>query len=264
MLIYLYSNDYPEGGIPHDQQPASIQQPVALPHLRTSISSVAESLDELHLVEDPLLNNVQVYAIAEKYDMPQLKELARGRVQFTAKQPSIYSDTVDFSEVVKTVFDSTPASDTGLRNIIIQCCIDHIQEIFQDLTLMETIMDIGPLSFAIMMKTRQHNIEALERALVSEAILQVDLSRSISETRRASEQESLAVIERDQAISSLNSFMTRLDSLLTQSCKWDECRQCGDDFDSKMERFGSGNFLELQLRCKSCRTRHDIGAGLGF
>jgi hypothetical protein len=70
--------------------------------------------------------NTRLYAIAEKYDIPLLKRLARAR--FTEWAESNWSHR-DFPTVVKEVYESTPSSDLGLRDIVSHLCGQHVKEL---------------------------------------------------------------------------------------------------------------------------------------
>ncbi|KAI9862326.1 MAG: hypothetical protein M1813_004802 [Trichoglossum hirsutum] len=68
------------------------------------------------LVEKPaLFSSIRVYAVAEKYDIKDLKELARSRFSTWASENWNHSE---FSMMIQEVYDSTPDSDRGLRDIV--------------------------------------------------------------------------------------------------------------------------------------------------
>jgi myosin heavy subunit len=60
----------------------------------------------------------------------------------------------------------------------------------------------------------------------------------------------------------LGNFHTGLDNLIHNANQWTECRNCGKAFGSWLERSHSDDMLAVQLRCSSCRCRHDVGAGI--
>jgi len=62
-----------------------------------------------------LFSSIRVYAVAEKYDIKDLKELARSRFSTWASKNWNHSE---FPMMVQEVYDSTPSSDRGLREIV--------------------------------------------------------------------------------------------------------------------------------------------------
>lgn len=321
MLIYLYTNGYPEGAIPSSQQPdratSTRQDPPPsyeaskLPHLRgqtpsesgtsaTSLPSKAATPNESTSSASHMMSNALVYAIADKYDLSGLKSLARERVQVLAKSPSAYTKTADFPEVVKVAFDSTPATDCGLRDIIIDLCSSSMDEIMKDgdTAMIDMIQDIGSLGFGILLKTREADKLALERAIAAKSTAKTQLKEAlsqkeyavaqykrlagardvaytksnkaliaqelaISQKELAIDQRNQVIVERDAALKRACDFLPRLDSFLTTSQEWTECRNCGLDFNSWLERVGRDDSdLIVQLRCWDCHCRHDLGAGV--
>jgi len=74
-------------------------------------------------VEKPyLLTHAKVYAIAEKYGISGLKDLARRKF---ASQVSIHYTSTEFAEGMQEVYDSTIESDRGLRDIVIHAFRTH-------------------------------------------------------------------------------------------------------------------------------------------
>ena len=72
-----------------------------------------------------LISNVRVYALAEKYCIPELKELAN-----TKFKTLIQSDLAKFFQslevVYLAVFEGKPATDEPLRDMVIGICADNI------------------------------------------------------------------------------------------------------------------------------------------
>ncbi|KAI4644423.1 hypothetical protein J4E93_006325 [Alternaria ventricosa] len=64
-----------------------------------------------------LLNHSKMYAIADKYDVTGLRELASKNFTLACK---IFWDDAAFATAVDHVFSSTLPTDTGLRSIIIE------------------------------------------------------------------------------------------------------------------------------------------------
>ena len=65
------------------------------------------------------MNNVAVYAIADKYGIPELKELAKTKFKPLLLCAHLTSKTPIF---VNAIFETTPSTDPGLREVAIEFC----------------------------------------------------------------------------------------------------------------------------------------------
>ncbi len=239
MLIYLYTNDYPEAAIPSSQQPERefptcgqhrpSYQALKLPHHRgptppnpaTSTGSIPSRIaTPAQSISSPsqMMNNVLVYANADKYDLFGLKSIAKERVGVLAKRSSAYTEIADFPEVVKTVFESTPAMDYGLREIIIDLCSRNIDKIMSDgnTAMTDTIQEIGSLSFGILRKTMEADRLALDRAKYSKTIIHADPAHCKAENCRNVERMFRQEEEMTQAIAAKDTAKTQLKEALSQ------------------------------------------------
>lgn len=113
MLTYLYTLDYDEGD--------------AFPAVATAVSQNTDSLvkdptskpdvvDDATVSHCKRMNNIRVYALAEKYNIPALKNLAKTKFE----KHELSCDPTHYSEVIRAIFDTTPETDLGLRDIVIQ------------------------------------------------------------------------------------------------------------------------------------------------
>ena len=71
-----------------------------------------------------LVLHTQVYALAEKYDIPALKQLARHKFEMSA---ACYYDAPELADAIEYVYTSTVDSDRGLRDVILQLFRSHPQ-----------------------------------------------------------------------------------------------------------------------------------------
>ncbi|EMD86655.1 hypothetical protein COCC4DRAFT_33157 [Bipolaris maydis ATCC 48331] len=97
MLRFLYSFDYDASG------------------------SVAD-------VASPMVFNVKVYSIADKYDVPALKSIAREKFKESVKT---CWNMDDFPHAIAEVYSSTPPNDQGLRDLIVEVACERITELLQ-------------------------------------------------------------------------------------------------------------------------------------
>lgn len=79
---------------------------------------------ELEADESHLLLHTRVYALAEKFDIPGLKDLAKSKFEMAM---ACYYDSPDFAEAIEEVYCSTIDSDRGLRDIVLQAFRSHPQ-----------------------------------------------------------------------------------------------------------------------------------------
>ncbi|GAB7359802.1 hypothetical protein MBLNU230_g6971t1 [Neophaeotheca triangularis] len=110
------------------QSPRSPKQRNRTPPLDVdSDSDEYESVDDEEEdteAESHLLLHTKVYALAEKYDIPSLKPLAKRKFEMAM---ACYYDSPEFADAIEEVYDSTPDSDRGLRNIVLQAFKMHPQ-----------------------------------------------------------------------------------------------------------------------------------------
>ncbi|KAK3676926.1 hypothetical protein LTR78_003130 [Recurvomyces mirabilis] len=74
--------------------------------------------------ESHLLLHARVYALAEKYDIPSLKQISRSKFEMAM---ACHYDSADFPEAIEEVYCSTIDGDRGLRGIICEAFSCHPQ-----------------------------------------------------------------------------------------------------------------------------------------
>lgn len=82
----------------------------------------------------PMVFNVKVYSVADKYDVPELK---RESEQKFAKAVETCWNMDDFPHAVAQVYSSTPPRDEGPRKIVVDVSCNHVNKLltkqgFQD------------------------------------------------------------------------------------------------------------------------------------
>src|SRR5436190_10693352 len=147
---------------------------------------------------DALLNNLRVYTIADKYDIKELKELARKRF---STQVQTHWNHAKFPAVVREVYDSTVSSDHGLRDIIEKAIKEHVGSVLDDDNFKNLLIsEMGELGVAVlqgvlnlMEKQRDQTESTLEQLKVAveqkkafeeniKAAIELNLGRLISIT----------------------------------------------------------------------------------
>ena len=73
-----------------------------------------------------------MYALAEKYDMPDLKSLAIQKFVPMAKAhwPSYHEDFT--LRLIEDIYSTTPSSDRGLPYIAVEACKRDVRKIVRD------------------------------------------------------------------------------------------------------------------------------------
>jgi len=78
--------------------------------------------EEVGEEESHLLTHTRVYALAEKYDIPSLKDLAQSKFEMAM---ACYYDSSEFADAIEEVYYSTIDSDRGLRDVVLQAFRAH-------------------------------------------------------------------------------------------------------------------------------------------
>lgn len=72
--------------------------------------------------ESHLILHTQVYALAEKYDIPSLKQLAKRKFEMAV---ACYYDAPELADAIEYVYSSTIDEDRGLRDVVLQLFRNH-------------------------------------------------------------------------------------------------------------------------------------------
>ena len=98
----------------------------ATPPLDPDVDNDSEAMtdEEEELEDSHLVLHTRVYALAEKYDIPSLKQLARSKFEMAM---ACFYDSPDFAEAIEEVYCSTIDSDRGLRDIVLEAFKSHPQ-----------------------------------------------------------------------------------------------------------------------------------------
>lgn len=266
MLSYLYTLDYDDGSRPEEHEGSSNLQI----NRRASVSDSVEidaitPFPEQSQEEEKssLTINVQVYAMADKYDMQELKILAKEKFSMSARDWPL----PDFPSVVREALSSTPESDRGLRDIIRQILADHVEDIYS----INDVTSTGP--FATATKTIGENwrnalrdegcfLYGLLGSVVDNKAYEyarLDLAKVKLEGEVLTLQNTIMQLRREQASSEteLDAVKDRGARLTQEIYTRDHCRHCSTEFQMSYEVASYDNwYYQGTLRCKKCRTKH--------
>lgn len=184
-------------------------------------------------VTEKLVNNVLVYAMAETYDIGLLKALALNKFKSLVESEDLPRK---FTDVAHEVYTSTPASDKGLRDLVITKCIAHLGKLLSDTTFIKLLEEDAELASDIL---RHHH----HKSTMAELALQVKISEQDSKLRDLQVREIAAIASRDE----VQKEMDEKEKILRT---YSHCRHCEAEFQC---RFHGG---ERYLRCEKCKTRH--------
>ena len=178
MLNYLYTLDYDDDG-----EAASLanyfQDKGASENILATTVTEEQPLSAL----DPpdyteLLNNIAVYAIADKYDIPELEVLAETKFENALLCSELVGDLASLPAIVDAVFDTTPDTKCGLRSVVIKFCKAWKERIIDNEDSVATVRDHGEIGLAMIRQIfdeRNLNVlsttDRLEEATVRENTL---------------------------------------------------------------------------------------------
>ena len=169
MLNYLYTLDYDDNG---DAASVTIYThgKGANENLQATIVTEGEQLS----AHDPpdyyeLMNNIAVYAIADKYDIPELEVLAVTKFKKALHCSNIVEDLASLPAIIDAVFDTTPDTKCGLRNVMINYCTDWKEEIIANEDSVAIVRDHGEIGLDMIREMfherdrKETSMEARER-----------------------------------------------------------------------------------------------------
>lgn len=147
MLTYFYTADYDDTdheGNPKTQEthggslspgetksPQPSIVPVDVSSLFETSSNASDALDEaakaaVHVKVSALANNALVYALADKYNIFLLKDLAQTKFEVRAADEWAAEDIIS---ILPKVYTTTPDSDRGLRQIMQDVCLRSMEHL---------------------------------------------------------------------------------------------------------------------------------------
>ncbi|KAL8813752.1 MAG: hypothetical protein Q9200_000005 [Gallowayella weberi] len=143
-LTYLYTEDYDDTDPDMIEESARDPGPISVnPIVHTSSGATGTSY----------LNNARVYALAEKYDIQGLKALAIFKFE---KYPWGKCTDVDIVTVLPEVYYTTPATDQGLRDIVVDICLLNLDHLPLNVDFRDIVQNDGALACDILTKSSRY------------------------------------------------------------------------------------------------------------
>ena len=226
--------------------------------------------ESMHDRRTPLMTNVLVYAMADKFDVPDLKILAKEKFSASAQGWPL----PDFSAVVYEVLTSTPETDYGLRGIIQGILAQHVEKICptpeahpDNTTILNTrlewsnaLQEEGRFLYALLGTVAANNARENERTRRTQAQTLSDLLdvQEEMDSLKAELTQSKNQVRNTEL--QLTKLKARGTSLIHEINCRDECRHCKQAFQPAFEDIvGCEEWYDRgTLRCKKCRTKHNF------
>jgi hypothetical protein len=153
---YLPKPTYPSSASPSPALNPPRGQPANIDRYRNRhrrerdryFNSVSTSPTSAH--QNHALIHAQMYAMGEKYLTPDLKNHAK----LSFSESIRYISVASLCEVITEVYASTPETDRGLRDIVLDTAIIHLREMMRNKELKKIAIEMVP----------QFGYELLERA----------------------------------------------------------------------------------------------------
>jgi hypothetical protein len=154
MVKYLYSDNYDDN--------YSQSNPIAEP------AEGDLQPPELAETTHPLVFNTLVYLIADQYDIPSLKELAKTKYQSVVNQPWSPSTFTGFIEATELLWENTVQSDRLLRDFVVETAVSSLDALLKEPTFVSLMEKWGGLAVDILRSKHQKDASPEELAEVDE------------------------------------------------------------------------------------------------
>jgi hypothetical protein len=181
-----------------------------------------------------------MYAIADKYGIPSLKELAKKRFSKWAKTNWVRGD---FPDTLREIFRSTPSSDQGLRDVAARIAAEHFGCLIKTDGFRVVVAEIGELGLGVL------ELAAEWASVRRKALYDANRSVQLLETELDTCKEALR-----SRNSVLASMATDLSSKVKMINELDHCSFCDGKFNMTVVQQQRGRIAEI--RCRACKTGH--------
>ena len=247
LLLYLYTLDYLDEDDSDVPVTMDRSHPSKLPSVATEgesdLGAMSDSFDWATPRDPRMMNDVLVYAVAEKYDIRELKDLAKHKFRTLASSKWPQDD---FHAVTEAVFSTTPETDMGLRQIVMDICGEHSEDILRDKESRVMFFEEKAIAAVVLdaaVRKIDQLVKLLDGALAEQVTLGIILLKAEAEKRIALEQKS--------------AWPSQLDVVLQHANDLEICRHCQRKARWLLERVYDSGVLAIQARCSFCGTKID-------
>ena len=177
MLTYLYTIDYDDEGAPASAQHYMVKG-TNVANSQAQATMTTPLSDKELLRHTKMMNNVAVCAIAQKYDIDELKELATAKFRHLLW---LEAPNHGLPDIIGAVYETTSTTDPGLREVAIEYCVRYSTNIVVDDRI---IKDYGELGLAVLREVDQHaNNNRLQKELLHAELVQQKKKTELLHTR---------------------------------------------------------------------------------
>ena len=219
-----------------------------------------------------LMINVQVYAMADKFDVAELKLLAKEKFLTCAQGWPL----PDFPSVVREALNSTPESDHGLRDVLNRILAEHLDDICpvpnstsnERLSAAQhtrqqwckALREEGRFLYDILGTVAVNKAREIERLRFTNVDIVADLQDAQQHIDDLKAQSVSVQAQRRATEDILDKVKARGASLIKEIDTRDNCRHCHQPFQPGFEDMISYDvwYRSGTLRCKNCRTKHSF------
>lgn len=230
-----------------------------------------DEIREGELAQQRILNNVHVYALAEKYYLPALKELAVEKL----RRDACKCPWEGLVPIAHEAYASTPSSDRALRDIVMQMCETHLDQIMEDKNL-EAIMkdnaDFASDMFKVATGKYKKQLKTIEDLRHKVKTKKEKIGRLMKKKRDLSEEVGIKkkmikyMKTQHQNVTAACDYATRqlmrlFFEIPNRFKKGMECTYCGDTMAQLLRWENHGEYPYLIMTCDECnwRDRQDEG-----
>lgn len=205
-----------------------------------------EESDIKSRVGSALQNNVLVYGIGEKYDIPGLKLLAK---EYFSACAALHWPPDNLPEIIKLVYESTPENDRGLREVVTNLCLPHLDELMKSDSFRATTIELSSFCYDILRESSACSDQTIINLTIR--LSNVESEKQVTE-RRLADAEKLVATLRSQLAQADNNI-TIIQEILA---KYPDCRHCNNP----LRWYIDGGFSQVPvvLKCRNCHTRHQF------
>lgn len=174
MLKYLYTLDYDDTG--EEASVATYSHGGGASVNLQAATAIEEGPFSVFVLQEyhQLLNNIAVYAIADKYDIPELEALAAKKFHGAFWESAIGWNMAGFRAVIDAVFDTARDAKCDLRDAVIGFCQHWKEEIMDNEDSASIVKDYGEIGMAMM---REFLLEREQLVNLTQARIQEVMGR---------------------------------------------------------------------------------------
>ncbi|KAL8700684.1 MAG: hypothetical protein Q9201_005313 [Fulgogasparrea decipioides] len=282
MLVYLYTADYDDvdqsdaegkddaadAADAADTASTSAEDDYAFAQSPTELSTSPigqkrkRCEEEIHQSREATasarLNNVLVYALADKYDIQALKELSR--VKFEARLGEEW-DGDDVLTLLKVIYQSTPSDDRELRGIILKVYSRHKDELMVNPRFPEILGTDGLLAFDVL---RIFKDDLEEKASITQKLHEETeklhmrngaLKKTIQAKNKEIEEKDMEMRTLKEELQDAQDWALEEQQALKEDIEErTNCRRCETPLTLVPQGYSTSKLVHMNVACPRCRV----------